>query len=168
VGQLVHTLIPFETVLWLGLLVTDLSLWMPGFSLSTSHVGFIVTRVAPEQFFSLQVFQISLISSHQCCLLIHSSTTDAKYNLSRCWHCQKKHSLCSSSFLSSLLSVPQLLITFVSTLNPLNAELNPICHLLALLGAHQILHVSRIRVNDILHLVIECGSLQISVNENCM
>jgi len=31
--------------------------------------------------------------------------------------------------------------------NPLNAELNPICHLLALLGAHLILHVSRIRVN---------------------
>ena len=32
-------------------------------------------------------------------------------------------------------------------LNPLNAELNPICHLLALLGAHHILHVSKIRVN---------------------
>jgi len=31
-------------------------------------------------------------------------------------------------------------------LNPLNAELNPIHHLLALLGAHSILHVSRIRV----------------------
>jgi len=31
-------------------------------------------------------------------------------------------------------------------INPLNAELNPICHLLALLGAHHILHVSRIRV----------------------
>jgi len=31
--------------------------------------------------------------------------------------------------------------------NPLNAELNPICHLLALLGAHHILHVSRRRVN---------------------
>jgi ribosomal protein S14 len=30
--------------------------------------------------------------------------------------------------------------------NPLNAELNPICHLLALLGAHHILHISRIRV----------------------
>jgi hypothetical protein len=29
---------------------------------------------------------------------------------------------------------------------PLNAELNPICHLLALLGAHHILHVSRIGV----------------------
>jgi hypothetical protein len=31
--------------------------------------------------------------------------------------------------------------------NPLNAELNPICHLLALLGAHLIFHVSEIRVN---------------------
>ena len=31
-------------------------------------------------------------------------------------------------------------------LTPFNAELNPICHLLALLGAHHILHVSRIRV----------------------
>jgi len=31
--------------------------------------------------------------------------------------------------------------------NPLNAKLNPICHLLALLGAHHILHISRIRVN---------------------
>jgi hypothetical protein len=33
--------------------------------------------------------------------------------------------------------------------NPLNTELNPICHLLALLGAHHILHVSRIRVNNL-------------------
>jgi len=32
------------------------------------------------------------------------------------------------------------------TINPLNAELNPICHLLALLGTHHILHVSRTRV----------------------
>jgi len=31
-------------------------------------------------------------------------------------------------------------------INPLYAELNPICHLLALLGAHHILHVSRVRV----------------------
>ena len=33
-------------------------------------------------------------------------------------------------------------------INPLNAELNFICHLLALLGAHHILHVSMIRVNE--------------------
>jgi len=35
-------------------------------------------------------------------------------------------------------------------INPLNADLNPIRHLLALL-AHHILHVSRIRVNSKYH-----------------
>jgi len=30
--------------------------------------------------------------------------------------------------------------------NPLNTQLNPVCHLLALLEAHHILHVTRIRV----------------------
>jgi len=34
----------------------------------------------------------------------------------------------------------------ISGLNPLKPELNPICYLLALLGAHHFLHVSRIRV----------------------
>ena len=39
--------------------------------------------------------------------------------------------------------------------NPLNAELNTICHLLALLGAHHIFHVSELRVKHrvlLLHL----------------
>jgi len=40
----------------------------------------------------------------------------------------------------------------ISWINPLNAELNPICHLLALLGAHHILHVGRIRVNNLVIL----------------
>jgi hypothetical protein len=35
----------------------------------------------------------------------------------------------------------------VGRFNPLNAELNPIRHLLALVGARHIVHVSRIRVN---------------------
>jgi hypothetical protein len=35
------------------------------------------------------------------------------------------------------------------TFNHLNAELNPICHLLALLGAHHILHVGRLRFNPL-------------------
>jgi hypothetical protein len=39
---------------------------------------------------------------------------------------------------------------FNSAFNPLNAELNPICHLLALL-AHPILHVSSIRVKGLKH-----------------
>jgi len=34
-------------------------------------------------------------------------------------------------------------------INPLNPELNPICYLLALLGAHHLLHVSRIRVKSL-------------------
>jgi len=38
--------------------------------------------------------------------------------------------------------------------NPLNAELNPNCHLLALLGAHHILHISRIRVNITIRLIV--------------
>ena len=40
--------------------------------------------------------------------------------------------------------------------NPLNAELNPICHLLALLRAHHILHVSRIRVNVNIPVLLLC------------
>jgi len=36
----------------------------------------------------------------------------------------------------------------VKKLKPLNAELNPICHLLALLEAHHILRVSRLRVHN--------------------
>jgi len=42
------------------------------------------------------------------------------------------------------MSIPLKLFGF----NPLNSELNPICHLLAL-GAHHILHVGRIRVNAV-------------------
>jgi hypothetical protein len=36
-----------------------------------------------------------------------------------------------------------------SCINPLNAELNPIHHLLALVEARHIVHVSRVRVNNI-------------------
>jgi hypothetical protein len=35
-------------------------------------------------------------------------------------------------------------------INPLKVKLNPICHLLALLEAHPIFHVSRIRVKRIM------------------
>jgi hypothetical protein len=37
----------------------------------------------------------------------------------------------------------------IKLFNPLNTELNPICNLLALLGAHPILHISRLRVNTL-------------------
>jgi len=34
----------------------------------------------------------------------------------------------------------------IRIIDPSKAELNPICHLLALLGTHHILHINRIRV----------------------
>jgi len=46
-------------------------------------------------------------------------------------------------------SYRELISTLFININPLNAELNPICCLLALLGAHHFLHVSRIRVKSL-------------------
>jgi hypothetical protein len=40
-------------------------------------------------------------------------------------------------------------LLYLLDINPLNAELNPICHLLALLGVHHFLHASRIRVKSL-------------------
>jgi len=40
-------------------------------------------------------------------------------------------------------------LKFLKVFNPSNPELNPICYLLALLGAHHFLHVCRIRVKII-------------------
>jgi len=37
-------------------------------------------------------------------------------------------------------------VSFITPFNPLSAELNPFCHLLALFGALHIIHVSRVRV----------------------
>ena len=37
-------------------------------------------------------------------------------------------------------------VIIIININPLKPELNPICYLLALLGTHHFLHVSRIRV----------------------
>jgi hypothetical protein len=53
--------------------------------------------------------------------------------------------------LNILEQVPNFTKAYISyeSVNPLNAELNPICHLLALLGAHPILHISRIRVKSV-------------------
>jgi len=48
-------------------------------------------------------------------------------------------------------------------INPFNTELNPICHSLALLGAHHILHISRIRVKKVFVLyrnLVGMGNLE--------
>ena len=45
------------------------------------------------------------------------------------------------------------------SINPLNAELNPIRHLLALVGARHIVQVSRIRVKDVNKVLVLYQSL---------
>jgi hypothetical protein len=44
-------------------------------------------------------------------------------------------------------TLPGIIHTVLHSINPLNAKLNPVCHLLILLGAHPILQISRIKVN---------------------
>jgi len=47
-------------------------------------------------------------------------------------------------------------------INPFNAELNLICHLLALLGAHYILHVSRVRVKWYHNTLFEFSNIRMT------
>jgi len=51
-----------------------------------------------------------------------------------------------------------------SLFNPLNAELNPICRLLALLGAHYIFHVSGIRVKP--HFYTTAAHIKFLIGSN--
>ena len=72
-------------------------------------------------------------------------------------HCQFHYphiKICHSPTLSGYLLSIQYVITGKlnlkdDKLNTLNAELNPICYLLALLGAHHFVHVSRIGVKSL-------------------
>jgi hypothetical protein len=48
------------------------------------------------------------------------------------------------------MNVKMYILYLINYVNPLNTKLNPICHLLALLEAQPILHVSRISVNMLL------------------
>ena len=51
-------------------------------------------------------------------------------------------------------------------INPLNTKLNPICHLLALLGARHILHVSRIRVKYVQIMWHLQTSIQLTIHSH--
>jgi hypothetical protein len=53
----------------------------------------------------------------------------------------------------ALISLKKSLVNFFSSLN---ADLNPICHLLVLLGVSSILHISRIRVKQCLNILPNC------------
>jgi len=51
--------------------------------------------------------------------------------------------------------------------NPLNAELNPVCHLLTLIEAQHILHISRIRFKSVSAKVL-LWLTQMEMNDNCL
>ena len=75
--------------------------------------------------------------------------------------------VCSRSRNSSVHDL-QLHVSF----NHLNAELNPICCLLALLGAHHFLHVSRIRVKSLtlrllMSYIYDISSLRVHTSAHC-
>ena len=65
---------------------------------------------------------------------------------SECLYLSTRPQWCNIHAVSSVCSVHRNILKSDSKLNPLNSELNPICYLLALLGAHHFLHVSRIRI----------------------
>jgi hypothetical protein len=68
--------------------------------------------------------------------------------LAICCQLQSVLKLCDNVFsFASFVGLFDCVEGVVCLFNPLSAELNPICHLLALLGAHHIFHFSRIRVN---------------------
>ena len=64
-------------------------------------------------------------------------------------------------------SLPNVVRTgLVTTMfNALNTKLNPICHLLALLGGHHILHVSRIRVKGLIEYPLVLSAFCTSLGE---
>jgi len=63
-----------------------------------------------------------------------------------------------------LISQPKALY---GAITPLNAQLNPICHLLALLGAHHIIHVNRVRVNmNVLFLFVYTTEINVTPTNN--
>jgi len=97
---------------------------------------------------------IVVICLHITCLRGHklksSKTMFVKKNLLHLsswetWTLKKETALSTESLVH---------IYYTLCINPLNPELNPICYLLALLGAHHFLHVSRIRVKSLTFMLL--------------
>ena len=61
-------------------------------------------------------------------------------------HYNKNTSVDLSAVCCFLIHTVQTWARYMKHINTSNAELNPICHLLVLLGTHHIFHVSRVRV----------------------
>jgi hypothetical protein len=78
----------------------------------------------------LELLMISGMPLETCWAFNERWNNKFNYKVASCWLFLLSHTTMNRSM----------------NINPLNAELNPICHLLALLGVHHFLHASRIRV----------------------
>ena len=91
---------------------------------------------------------------HSCLFSLRSRETllnNPRYNR---YDTQPRENMQHCLFDCSDWSGPLHLKVFRDLLNPLKPELNPIFYLLALLGAHHFLHVSRIRVKSLTHRLL--------------
>ena len=96
-----------------------------------------------------EVWTTLLVPSHiQTCVLL--GFHEAKPTIKKLWR-KKSLQICSPvmRLMVQALGHRLSLGLKLGSINPLNTELNPICCLLALLGAHDFLHVSRIRVKSL-------------------
>ena len=118
-------------------------LW--GFAFSAKSLQVLLSLAAFFQFLTFSFFRSSITSSCHRCLGFPTGLFPIGFQYSSClvglvwsvlWICPSHLTLC----------VLMCLTIFAPSINPLNPELNPICYLLALLGAHYFLHVSRIMV----------------------
>jgi len=129
-------------------------LWV--FALSPKSLHALLSLPVSFQFLTSGFFRSSMTSScHRCLGLptglvpigLQSNSFLVGLAWSILWICPSHLILCALMYLT--ISAP--------CINPLNAELNPICHLLALLGVHHFPHVSRIRVKSLtLRVLMSC------------
>ena len=94
--------------------------------------------------FHVRVYGLRLVNLNgERCLRSSYGHLRTRNHLIMCWKLEarvKKACVQKAGLRTWLIFAVQIAI------NPLNPELNPICHLLALLGDHHIVYVSRIRV----------------------
>jgi len=82
---------------------------------------------------------------------MHNTLIDMSQNcrLVKAIHTFRTQGVSENSLVNYTNSSPYIRVYIIGTLfNPLKAKLNLICHLLALLGAHHIFHVSGLRVKS--------------------
>ena len=111
---------------------------------NASHITFYSPPALPRWQHSLMIdyFSVSVDGwQHKNPITMFATTT-------RVWPSHSRNRLLHIIRCNGLNSVWLRIVLAVGCCNPLNAELNPICYLLALL-AHHFLHVSRIRVKSL-------------------